>query len=72
MQGYRVTMEDAHDVKINEHENLAVFGIFDGHGGKNCSQYLAEHLPKLVFTKLNKIASLGKCSAKYWEQFLPP
>lgn len=57
MQGYRMTMEDAHDVKINEHENLAVFGIFDGHGGKNCSQYLAEHLPKLVFTKLNKIAS---------------
>ena len=29
-----MTMEDAHDVKINEHENLAVFGIFDGHGGK--------------------------------------
>ena len=27
MQGYRMTMEDAHDVKINEHENLAVFGI---------------------------------------------
>ena len=22
-----MTMEDAHDVKINEHENLAVFGI---------------------------------------------
>ena len=34
MQGYRMTMEDAHNVKINETENLAVFGVFDGHGGK--------------------------------------
>ncbi|KAL6454600.1 PTC4 Protein phosphatase 2C 4 [Candida maltosa Xu316] len=49
-------MEDAHNVKINEHENLAVFGVFDGHGGKNCSQYLADHLPKLIFHRLNKLA----------------
>lgn len=57
MQGYRMTMEDAHNVKINETENLAVFGVFDGHGGKNCSQYLADHLPRLIFQKLNKLAT---------------
>ena len=53
MQGYRMTMEDAHDVKINESEKLAVFGVFDGHGGKTCSDYLAIHLPKLIFRGLN-------------------
>ncbi|KAG7661614.1 PTC4 [[Candida] subhashii] len=54
MQGYRMTMEDAHDVKINEDESLAVFGVFDGHGGKQCSEYLAIHLPRLIFRELQK------------------
>lgn len=53
MQGYRMTMEDAHDVRINEDESLAVFGVFDGHGGKTCSDYLADHLVKYIFKHLN-------------------
>ncbi|KAI3405323.2 PTC4 [Candida oxycetoniae] len=52
MQGYRMSMEDAHDTKINEDESIAVFGVFDGHGGKQCSQYLAEHLIKYIFKQL--------------------
>lgn len=49
MQGYRMTMEDAHDIKINEDESTAVFGVFDGHGGKDCAVYLAEKLPRRIF-----------------------
>lgn len=53
MQGYRMTMEDSHDIKINEDESLAVFGVFDGHGGTTCSEYLGQHLPKHIFKSLN-------------------
>ncbi|KAI5954183.1 PTC4 [Candida jiufengensis] len=52
MQGYRMSMEDAHGIKINEDESIAVFGVFDGHGGKQCSEFLADHLPKLIFKQL--------------------
>lgn len=52
MQGYRMSMEDAHNVRINEDETIAVFGVFDGHGGKQCAEYLAEHLPKYIFRQL--------------------
>ncbi|KAI5962579.1 PTC4 [Candida pseudojiufengensis] len=52
MQGYRMTMEDAHGIRINEDETVAVFGVFDGHGGKQCSEYVAEHLPKAIFKQL--------------------
>ncbi|KAK6465690.1 ser/thr protein phosphatase [Scheffersomyces coipomensis] len=55
MQGYRTTMEDAQDVKVNEDESLAVFGVFDGHGGRICSEYLSEHLVDIIFKKLNKL-----------------
>lgn len=41
MQGWRVSMEDAHIVEIKDDE--AMFAVFDGHGGKNiaifCSLY---------------------------------
>lgn len=53
MQGYRMTMEDAHDVWINLHETLAVMGVFDGHGGSDCSHYLSQHLIRHIFKSLN-------------------
>ncbi|ODV69919.1 protein serine/threonine phosphatase 2C [Hyphopichia burtonii NRRL Y-1933] len=53
MQGYRMTMEDAHNVKINEDESLAVFGVFDGHGGKACADYISDVLPSKIFKNLN-------------------
>lgn len=35
MQGWRVSMEDAHSVilSIPEDRSAAYFGVFDGHGG---------------------------------------
>ncbi|KAK6204776.1 ser/thr protein phosphatase [Scheffersomyces amazonensis] len=59
MQGYRTTMEDAYDVKVNEDETLAVFGVFDGHGGKSCAEYLKVHLVDIIFKQLNIIGKQG-------------
>ncbi len=34
MQGWRKSMEDAHIAITNLTEDVALFGVFDGHGGK--------------------------------------
>lgn len=49
MQGYRMTMEDAHSVRVSDDENLAVFGVFDGHGGKEIAEILKEQLVPTIF-----------------------
>lgn len=33
MQGWRKNMEDAHLCEINIGNDIALFGVFDGHGG---------------------------------------
>lgn len=60
MQGYRMSMEDAHEVKVNEDESLAVFGVFDGHGGKEIAQIVSEKLTQAVFSRLNQEISRGR------------
>jgi protein phosphatase PTC4 len=52
MQGYRMSMEDAHCVKIDEHEKVGVFGVFDGHGGKECADVVCERLPLMIFRQI--------------------
>lgn len=53
MQGWRRTMEDAHlaEVNVANDPNVAVFGVFDGHGGgevaKFCQKYMATELQRL-------------------------
>jgi serine/threonine protein phosphatase PrpC len=34
MQGWRNGMEDAHIARLNLEPNVHIFGVFDGHGGK--------------------------------------
>lgn len=34
MQGWRNTMEDSHIAAISLDNNVQLFGVFDGHGGK--------------------------------------
>ena len=34
MQGWRNTMEDAHITRADLTEEVSVFGVFDGHGGR--------------------------------------
>ncbi|KAI9282651.1 phosphatase 2C-like domain-containing protein [Sporodiniella umbellata] len=45
MQGWRLTMEDAHTtlLKLGDTE-LSFFGVFDGHGGSTIAQYTGESL----------------------------
>ena len=45
MQGWRKRMEDAHiaDLSKGEKKNINVFGVFDGHGGKEISQFVSKH-----------------------------
>lgn len=50
-----MTMEDAHDVRISEDESLAVFGVFDGHGGKDVAELLRSRLVAAIFKSLNGI-----------------
>jgi len=45
MQGWRATMEDVHIVilDIEQHPTCAIFGVFDGHGGRDAAQFLGDH-----------------------------
>ena len=45
MQGWRKRMEDAHITKIDlgESKSLNLFGVFDGHGGKEIAQFVSNH-----------------------------
>ncbi|CAO3695652.1 unnamed protein product [Rhizopus stolonifer] len=47
MQGWRLTMEDAHTtlLKLGETE-LSFFGVYDGHGGSTIAQYTGQTLYK--------------------------
>ncbi|PSK41513.1 hypothetical protein C7M61_001196 [Candidozyma pseudohaemuli] len=60
MQGYRMTMEDAHDVRVSDDENLAVFGVFDGHGGKEIAEILKGKLVATIFRRLSATIKKNK------------
>mmetsp|Transcript_38119 Transcript_38119/g.121430 ORF Transcript_38119/g.121430 Transcript_38119/m.121430 type:complete len:469 (+) Transcript_38119:3-1409(+) len=57
MQGWREGMEDAHIVlpDFDPARSLALFGVFDGHGGGAVARIVAERLPGL----LRGLASYG-------------
>ena len=46
MQGWRKRQEDAHiaAVSLGEKKHIDVFGVFDGHGGKEISQFVSNHI----------------------------
>lgn len=44
MQGWRNGMEDAHILEMNINgEGISIFGVFDGHGGKEVAQFVEKH-----------------------------
>ena len=50
MQGWRINMEDSH-VAVQDYcqeNNLALFGVFDGHGGKEVAHFTKNHLGELL------------------------
>jgi protein phosphatase 1G len=63
MQGWRKRMEDSHisDVKCGLNGTLHVFGVFDGHGGKEVSQFVKNHFTaELVNNPSYKSSNLKK------------
>jgi len=52
MQGWRVQMEDAHFALAaldgGAWQNVAAFGVMDGHGGKEVARFCERHLPEEI------------------------
>jgi protein phosphatase 2C family protein 2/3 len=60
MQGWRISMEDAHATVLDlqaaenggkptpEDKRLSFFGVYDGHGGDKVAIYTGEHLHEIV------------------------
>jgi len=46
MQGWRVSMEDAHTtiLRLEGKDGYSFFGVYDGHGGQNVAKYSGEQL----------------------------
>ena len=55
MQGYRPTMEDAYFYSTNlvPETKLSIFGICDGHGGKEVSTYISNHFIEYLLNNEN-------------------
>ncbi|CAD6203228.1 unnamed protein product [Miscanthus lutarioriparius] len=53
----RVEMEDRHVAKValGGDPQVALFGVFDGHGGKNAAEFAAENLPKFIAEEFKKV-----------------
>ena len=55
MQGWRKRQEDAHIAALSQGEkkNIDVFGVFDGHGGKEISQFVSQHFTEELVKNKN-------------------
>ncbi|KAI0098702.1 putative serine/threonine phosphatase 2C ptc2 [Nemania sp. FL0031] len=77
MQGWRISMEDAHCTVLDLHtpegddnkthpSRLSFFGVFDGHGGDKVAQFAGKNIPDILikqdtFKKGNYEQSLKDC-----------
>ena len=52
MQGWRESMEDSHVISTLDDDPLAVFGVFDGHGGDEVAKETAKVATAMVFDQL--------------------
>ena len=41
-------MEDAHCINIDIQEGVSLFGVFDGHGGNEISDFCANHFAEFI------------------------
>ena len=56
MQGWRCGMEDAHvafQIK-NDPNHACVYGVFDGHGGKEVAEFCKENIQTILEDKLRE------------------
>lgn len=78
MLGRRPSNEDQHEIIINLEgtdssiKNLNIFGIFDGHGGKDVAKYLKSHIPQFFIRNhmkfnINKTEKFKKYIEKVYD-----
>ncbi|KAJ8264583.1 hypothetical protein GJAV_G00150970 [Gymnothorax javanicus] len=48
MQGWRVSMEDAHNCIPELDDETAMFAVYDGHGGEEVALYCSKYLPQII------------------------
>ncbi len=70
-RGKRPYMEDVDftfpTIRVNERYSVAVYGVLDGHGGKECAQYCADEIP----TKIAALLRNGKsCEESLYTSFI--
>lgn len=62
MQGWRLNMEDAHISNANylDSNEKALFGVFDGHGGREVAIYCNLNYQKILKNSANQIKDIGE------------
>ncbi|KAG8430744.1 hypothetical protein GDO86_020059 [Hymenochirus boettgeri] len=68
MQGWRVSMEDAHNCMPELDTETAMFSVYDGHGGEEVALYCAKYLPEII--KTQKAYKDGKLQMALEDAFL--
>jgi len=67
MQGWRTNMEDAH-IAISdlgaEHGGLSLFGVFDGHGGREVALFCQKRFPDEIRRQLQSLRGSSQASDK--------
>lgn len=69
MQGWRKRMEDAHisDLNLGNNGKINIFGVFDGHGGKEVAQFVKANFSKEFIA--NKSYQAGNIKNALQENF---
>lgn len=70
MQGWRKRMEDSHisDIGIDPGNQISLFGVFDGHGGKEVSQFVKKYFTQEFLN--SKSFKIGNFKNSLIETFL--
>lgn len=68
MQGWRVSMEDAHNCIPDFDEDTSMFSVYDGHGGEEVALYCSKYLPDII--KEQKAYKDGKLQKALEDAFL--
>ncbi|XP_066450432.1 protein phosphatase 1G isoform X1 [Eleutherodactylus coqui] len=68
MQGWRVSMEDAHNCIPGLDGETDMFSVYDGHGGEEVALYCAKYLPDII--KEQKAYKEGKLQKALEDAFL--
>lgn len=68
MQGWRTNMEDAHLAELDFVSGKHIFGVFDGHGGKEVAIWVAANLVEIL--KSNKKFTEKKYEEALYRSFI--